>query len=283
MHEEILSILEGELVVSPSDHPDLRKIIERHVTRKKLRRVLGDIYSTPEAAKTFEVKVAAARAVHPNCVFVRETAARMSWLKDLELDRVQVAVDRRHPFPGFAFERRVVPEDLRQWDGHHFVASPALTALDLTDSVGGAAITDALRRKAVTVDDLEQALELTKGRRGNARRARLVREARDEPWSELERDAHIRLRKAHFSGWVANHPVMIRGKLFFIDLAVPEVKLAVEVDGWTVHRTYEAFVSDRKKWNELARAGWAVLHFTSPTMDDLVAQMQEMVALLQRG
>lgn len=284
MNPEIISILQAETVISPRSHPRLASSIRYLAEKGDLKHVLGGHYSTKEMAETFEVRLAAARAVHPNGVFVRETAARLTWWDTLNLSPVQMATSRRHPVKGFAFERRSIPEELRVWDGTaHFISDPALTVLDLTDSLGPSVISDALRRGTTTVEGLNRALELTRCRPGNQRRAQMIREARDEPWSELEREAHVMLRKAHFPGWVANHPVIIAGKLYFIDLAVPDLNLAVEVDGWVAHKSYEVFVSDRIKWNALTRSGWTVLHFTAVTMEDLVPEMQEVAAKLRTG
>lgn len=202
-------VLEEHGYLSLSEHPELKKAVEWKAARGNLVRVLGNCYTDAHAADSLEVRVTAARLTYPNAVFLRETAARLSW-----------------------------------W-------SEPLTVLDLTDVLGGAVIDEALRRSAVTLDDLHHALECTRGRRGNKERARLVAESRDEPWSELERQAHVILRQSRFPGWVANHPVEIRGKRYCIDLAVPELKLAAEIDGWAHHKTFQSFVSDRRKWNDL--------------------------------
>ncbi|MDO5676694.1 MAG: hypothetical protein Q4G35_04200 [Propionibacteriaceae bacterium] len=280
MNPEITSILNSHLVITPSEHPHLGHSIEHYRAKGQLVRVLGDAYSTPAAALSFEARVAAARAVYPNCVFVRETAARLTFKTSQPTGPVQVAAERRQQSKGFAFERRSIPDQLVRWDGQHYMSSVALTVLDLTDTLGSEAITDALRQEIVTVEQLTRALDLTKGRRGNQRRAQLVRQARQNPWSPLEVDGHLRLRKAHIDGWVANHPVVIKGERFYVDLAIPEIKLAVEVDGWTFHNSHGVFVSDRRKWNLLTLDGWTVLHFTATTMEDLVPQMQQAITML---
>jgi very-short-patch-repair endonuclease len=47
-----------------------------------------------------------------------------------------------------------------------------------------------------------------------------------------------------------------------IDAAYPDVKLAIEVDGFEHHSTPEAFQIDRSRQNHLVRLGWTVLRFT---------------------
>ncbi|GAA4894148.1 hypothetical protein GCM10025789_09180 [Tessaracoccus lubricantis] len=281
MHPDIEAILSEQLIISVRQHPKLTTSIRYHARRGQLRHVLGGFYSTPEAADSFEVRVAAARAVDPNGVFVRETAARLTHWPELDVGQIHVAGARRHQVKGYRFERRTIAPELVTWNGHHYLSAPALTVLDLAAASGAAIISDALRRGVVTIEDLEEALRLNSWRPGVQQLAQLVRESRDQPWSELEREAHVLLRAAHFQDWVANHPVLIKGCLYFIDLAVPDLKLAVEVDGWQVHRTFDAFVNDRIKWNNLTLEGWTVLHFTAGTVADLVPQLQEAVAMLK--
>ena len=52
-----------------------------------------------------------------------------------------------------------------------------------------------------------------------------------------------------------------------IDLAFPQQKVAVEVDGWAWHVDAERFRTDRRKQNALVRAGWDPLRFTWHDLD----------------
>ena len=62
------------------------------------------------------------------------------------------------------------------------VAVPALAALDLSETTTDA-IDQVLRSRAATLDSLWEAFDLTRGRRGNARRLEHLIDSRDEPWS----------------------------------------------------------------------------------------------------
>jgi very-short-patch-repair endonuclease len=46
-----------------------------------------------------------------------------------------------------------------------------------------------------------------------------------------------------------------------LDFAYPHLRLAVEVDGWSVHFAPEQQRHDNRRANTLARAGWTVLHY----------------------
>ena len=52
-----------------------------------------------------------------------------------------------------------------------------------------------------------------------------------------------------------------------IDLAFPEQKVAVEVDGWAWHVDADRFRADRRKQNAFVRAGWDPLRFTWQDLD----------------
>ena len=47
-----------------------------------------------------------------------------------------------------------------------------------------------------------------------------------------------------------------------VDFAYPELRLAIEVDGYSAHSSVDAFRRDRTRQNALVAAGWTVLRFT---------------------
>ena len=48
-----------------------------------------------------------------------------------------------------------------------------------------------------------------------------------------------------------------------VDLALPAQRIAIEYDGRAVHEREDVFARDRRRGNELVRAGWTVLRFTA--------------------
>ncbi|HJE51287.1 MAG TPA: endonuclease domain-containing protein [Tessaracoccus flavescens] len=284
MRSELRDILDQEGFVSTARHPHLARAVEYCVSRGTLVKLIGSSYALAGREPTFDVRIAAARAARPNSVFVRDTSARLSWWPTLPVDAIQLAeAARRAGGKGYKVERREVPPELKVWTGQHFITAPALSVLDLTDTLGGNAIDEALRRKAVTILGLRRALSLTSGRRGNGERARLLRESREQPWSYLEREAHIRLRRARIGGWFANHRVAVGWKTYFVDVALPEHNLAVELDGWEHHGSHDSFISDRIRWNDLTIAGWTLLNFTAATIGNLVPTLRQAMALKRSG
>lgn len=280
MHSDIATILSEHGIICPRQHPHLADRISRAVTSGHLATVLRGAYGLPDFVSTVEARVAAISALHPNATFVRETAAHLTWWPELQLEAVQVAGPRVRRAAGFRFERRTVGTDFREWDGEKFVTTAAQTVLDLTDSMGGAAIDEALRRGATTLEDLWAALRLGKDRAGNGERERLLRESRDLPWSELERAAHVALRKAHITGWVTNHRVSVEDEEYVLDAAFPRLMLALEFDGWEFHRSLESFIADRDRDVHLMLAGWTVLRFTDSTISTMPSSVSAMVKRL---
>jgi len=63
---------------------------------------------------------------------------------------------------------------------------------------------------------------------------------------------------------IAQYPLVrpFTEKDAFIDLAYPEHKLAIELDGWETHGLRDAFDRDRYRANELVMLGWRVIRFT---------------------
>jgi very-short-patch-repair endonuclease len=66
---------------------------------------------------------------------------------------------------------------------------------------------------------------------------------------------------------VQQHRVAVGDRRYCIDLAYPDLKIAIEVDGWEYHSSRSAFDDDRSRANDLVVAGWQVLRFTSSMTD----------------
>ena len=68
---------------------------------------------------------------------------------------------------------------------------------------------------------------------------------------------------------VPEYEVWTAGATFVarVDFAYPELRLAIEVDGFAAHSTVDAFRRDRARQNALVEAGWTVLRFTWTEVD----------------
>ena len=119
-----------------------------------------------------------------------------------------------------------------------------------------------------------------KGHHGAAKARRLVSSADPSTVSEAERVAQALLLAAGVSGWVSGHPLLVGGRVVAVlDVAFPEVLLAIEIDGWAWHSDPERFQHDRQRQNALVAAGWTVLRFT---WADLIERPDQVVATVVR-
>lgn len=65
-------------------------------------------------------------------------------------------------------------------------------------------------------------------------------------------------------GVVREHEGAVPGRKYRIDIAFPETRLAVEVDGWSFHGKHKGdFTRDRERQNLLTLNGWRILRFTA--------------------
>ena len=97
--------------------------------------------------------------------------------------------------------------------------------------------------------------------------------------SEAERLAHRALRDAGITGWTAGLELWIEGIRVVVDIAFPELGLAIEIDGFAYHSSGGRFQHDRSRQNLLVSAGWTVLRFT---WQDLTERPQTLVEAVSK-
>ncbi|MBA8796102.1 very-short-patch-repair endonuclease [Friedmanniella endophytica] len=266
------------------DHPHLAAALDRELRAGTLVAVLPGVYASAAVARDPRVRIAALMRRHPDAVLTGAAAARVFW-PSVPLPTITFAAAAEvAPRAGFLGVRRRIPPDWVCVRGAVRYTDPALTAVDLCDEVGVDGIDAALRTRASTLARMRAALDAVPGRRGHRLRRALLLDSRDEPWSAAERTLHRLLRSAGCGGWRANHEVVVGGRRFFLDVAFPAARLAVEVDGRAVHDTAEAFESDRARQNALVLAGWTVLRFTWRMLaDDPELVLAQILAALGHG
>jgi len=76
----------------------------------------------------------------------------------------------------------------------------------------------------------------------------------------------------------SEHFMVLNGdRPIFIDVAVPLVRLAIEVDG-SSHRTLKAMRDDAKRDDSLHKLGWRVLRIKNDCVDQYPEAVKESVA-----
>ena len=160
------------------------------------------------------------------------------------------------------------------------VTAAALTVLDAAVALGIEVIDRALLMRRVTVEELRDAHARYPKRHGSGTVAGFLELIADGTRSVAERVLTGLLDDADITGWVAG----LRWRAFEIDLAFPELKLAIEVDGFAFHRDVTTFQYDRTRRNALVADGWVVLNFTWADLierpDDVIAQIRSALARL---
>ncbi|OZA27577.1 MAG: hypothetical protein B7X93_08870 [Hydrogenophilales bacterium 17-61-9] len=72
----------------------------------------------------------------------------------------------------------------------------------------------------------------------------------------------------------------VPGRKYRLDIAFPEARLAVEVDGWEWHGKHKGdFTRDRERQNLLTLHGWRILRFTAGQIRKDAVACVEMIGL----
>jgi len=156
----------------------------------------------------------------------------------------------------------------------------------LTERRLGQTIDDALRRRILRLDDLRR----TAGRLGTApgrsmRKVHAALDLRVPGYDPLESDLETRTLKLITAAGLPvprqQHPIVLSGIAVHLDLAYPEARLAIELDGWEWHKGRSAFDDDRWRDAELVKIRWMNLRLTD-TMSDVAIIEVIGAALTQR-
>jgi hypothetical protein len=125
----------------------------------------------------------------------------------------------------------------------------------------------ALHARLTTVDRLStRFLELARPGRNGTTIVREVLLERDPDLAPAESDLETLvlrlLSSAGLPAPVRQLEVTAGGRRFRLDLASPDLRLAIECDGFAHHGGRSAFEDDRERQNLLTLAGWTILRFT---------------------
>jgi very-short-patch-repair endonuclease len=149
--------------------------------------------------------------------------------------------------------------------------TPARTLIDVGGRLAPPVFEDildtAIVRRLVTVERLEtRARELWAPRRNGCAVVLRLLEERDPGLRRARNlwEAKV-LRVVRAMGLPSprvNHRVRVDGRWRYLDLAWPDVKVAVEFDGFVPHSTRRVFDDDRLRQNGLVADGWTVFRVT---------------------
>lgn len=251
-------------------------------------RLLPGVYVVAQAADHLEARAYAVKRWQPDAVITGRAAARLTFWPTLPVTSIDVA-RRAHPprSAGYRFSQRVIAPAFVRDAGAYRVTAPALTAVELVNELGGDVIDTCLRSRAARLEDLWAAVVAHPKRTGNSDRRRVLLDSRDQPWSAAERLAHRLLHDAHITGWCSNFRIVVQGAAYFIDIAFPAERLAVEIDGRLHEDDPSVFENDRYRQNRLVAHGWTVLRFTWAMLvahpDYVIATIRAALVRLRRA
>jgi very-short-patch-repair endonuclease len=263
--------------------------IRRAVDAGRWRRIRHGVYLLNGAPETWEqAALAVVLASGPEAV-VSHTTAGVLWGLPNVVHEVTFEVST--PRPRRVRQPRVrVHRTVRFLEVEHGVrrripvTSVARTLVDLSGSMSveqlGIATDFARRERQLRLVDLQRCvagLAPAPGRKPT--RIHAVLRARLQHHDESESGLEMRVLRAIVAAGlpepVQQYRVQISDRWRRVDLAYPQLQLAIEVDGWTHHGPRSAFDADRARENELEIIGWDRLHFTSAFTDK---QVRETVA-----
>ncbi|HET9871949.1 MAG TPA: DUF559 domain-containing protein [Propionibacteriaceae bacterium] len=256
----------GGGAIARRDHRDIAGSLDRQLRAGALVAILPGVYCAADAAQQPSTRLRASCLwAGPDAVLTGLAAARATFWPDCRLDSITVALptSSKESRGTFLVERRRIPPGLVRRSHQLAVTAPSLTAVDMAVlPTGGDVIDRVLRSRMASLGELWEVHRQMSQRAGNRMRAELLRDSRDEPWSEAERLQHRLLRAARITGWRTNVWVRAGQHGYFVDVLFARHRLVLEVDGFETHGTREAFEADRFRRNELVLAGFVVLNFT---------------------
>lgn len=185
------------------------------------------------------------------------------------------------PGAGVRLRRRDLLDPDRMATRGLWVTDLPLTVLEAAVALGdeGSRLMDHALQRRVQLAALYQAYNRNLGRRGSTAAGQLLRASADRVASAAERKAMVLLVAAGVTGFRQHHRV----NGYEIDLAFPDQRVAVEVDGWAFHHDVNQFQKDRKRQNALVLAGWTVLRFTwhdlTRSPDRVIAEIRGALAV----
>lgn len=251
-----------------AEHGIPARTITRMAERGELRAVAAAVFLARGAPFTLGARLWAAHLATQG-VLGFASAGHLWGVFDAPPGMVHVCVEhpRRSHAPGWVRLHRVpvaasavvrlagLPVTSRVWTVLDLIGGAGRDATRMADR--------ALQRGWITGGDLHDRLRRYPGRTGNGALRRISTTLGDGAAAESERLLHRILRSRRIEGWQPNYGLWAGGELVAVlDVAFPDRRVAVEVDGYAFHSDVDDFRRDRRRQNRLVELGWTVLRFT---------------------
>lgn len=251
------------------------------------------IYRLASHEPTFEQRCVAACLIGPHVTLSGPTAGRLYGLRKCHTDDIHVIADRAVLARGIHSHRTnlLEPTDIAV-RGSLRLLRPARLLCDLASHLSDAdlesAIEQALDRNLVSLGTLRSAggRFMRSGRNGT-RRLAAVMNSRPMWTRPPESDLELRLLRglaARGLGMIPQYTVLLDGgRAVRLDMAQPDIRLAVEVDHVTWHSDRMQVQRDKRRDRALIRLGWTVLRVTDEDLDARFASTADEVLDVAAG
>jgi very-short-patch-repair endonuclease/predicted transcriptional regulator of viral defense system len=265
--------------------------VDRRLATGRWESVLPGVYRAAGVPGSWHQSVRAACLWAGDDAFASHRTAAALWgLDDSVLGEPEISTTRRVRHSGIIVHVAEIPNCDRASVASIPTTGVARTLFDLGAVTGRetveAALDDALRRRLTSFGRLTRRLEDLggRGRRGAAvlRSLLEVRDPKNAPPDSVLEARLIRvLRRANLPEPSRQFEVREKGKLLArVDLAYPDLHLAIEADGYRYHSGWAAWQRDLERRNRLTSRGWRVIHVT---WADITSGGKEIVTEIRRA
>lgn len=163
------------------------------------------------------------------------------------------------------------------------ITTPAWTAIEVARGLRRpralATLDAALRSGACSRDELQRAVTRQAGRRGVVRTRELLPLASPKAESPMESEARLIMIDGGLPPPILQYEVAdLQGRIWRLDFAWPEARVAAEYDGVDWHSGPEAFRRDRRRSSALQELGWSVVPIIA---EDIRYRPRELVRRLE--
>lgn len=117
----------------------------------------------------------------------------------------------------------------------------------------------------------------------------ITEEIKDAPVVRKTSPIQAKLWQAvcHMDGIVAEFKGAVPNRRFSLDIAFPNLKIAIEADGWQYHGKYlSAHRKDRERQNLLVLEGWSILRYTAAQinndLDTCINEIESLIRLVEK-
>lgn len=266
----------------------------RRLASGRLLRLHPSVFRVAGSTQSHEQRLLAA-CLWSGGVASHRTAAWLWKLDETEPSSVEITSPRRVRSQKVKLYRGHVPVSQVTKVGAIPVTTVPRTLLDLgsvaSASTVEAAVTDALRRRRTTLVRLQRCLDEAgrKGRPGASVLRSILRTLGQQPAESVLELKLVRLLRRHGLPEPVRQFDIRKGQSLVarVDFAYPQLRLAIEADGFSFHSGPGSWTRDLARGNALTALGWHVVRVTERDLNErpkqAVEQLRQVVRVLSQS